>query len=164
MRLPVWLLWSFTLCCAMSAKPAAERYTDTYDSAFQRWSKVYTPYDPWQYLKAQGVAESGLNRDSRNPSTGENAFHGEYLINAQGEDVVAGIRTPQHLTIAGKLANQSSLPAMEETMPEVFRQLVRCATLWRPITVTCRTLSSRSSRGSFTCCRRGQVSALLLLP
>ncbi len=61
---------------------------------------------------------------SRNPSTGENAFYGEYLINAQGEDVVAGIRTPQHLTIAGKLANQSSLPAMEETMPEVFRQLV----------------------------------------
>jgi pyruvate,orthophosphate dikinase len=61
---------------------------------------------------------------SRNPSTGENAFYGEYLINAQGEDVVAGIRTPQHLTIAGKLANQSTLPAMEETMPEVFKALV----------------------------------------
>jgi pyruvate,orthophosphate dikinase len=61
---------------------------------------------------------------SRNPSTGENAFYGEYLINAQGEDVVAGIRTPQHLTIAGRLANQSTLPAMEETMPEVFKALV----------------------------------------
>jgi pyruvate,orthophosphate dikinase len=61
---------------------------------------------------------------TRNPSTGENAFYGEYLINAQGEDVVAGIRTPQHLTIAGKLANQSNLPSMEETMPEVFQQLV----------------------------------------
>ncbi len=61
---------------------------------------------------------------SRNPSTGENAFYGEYLINAQGEDVVAGIRTPQHLTIAGKLANQSNLPAMEETMPAVFKDLV----------------------------------------
>ncbi len=60
---------------------------------------------------------------TRNPSTGENAFYGEYLINAQGEDVVAGIRTPQHLTIAGKLANQSNLPAMEETMPEVFNEL-----------------------------------------
>ncbi len=60
---------------------------------------------------------------TRNPSTGENAFYGEYLINAQGEDVVAGIRTPQHLTIAGKLANQSTLPAMEETMPDVFAQL-----------------------------------------
>jgi pyruvate,orthophosphate dikinase len=60
---------------------------------------------------------------TRNPSTGENAFYGEYLINAQGEDVVAGIRTPQHLTIAGKLANGSDLPAMEESMPEVFAQL-----------------------------------------
>ncbi|HLG86014.1 MAG TPA: pyruvate, phosphate dikinase [Alphaproteobacteria bacterium] len=62
---------------------------------------------------------------TRNPSTGENAFYGEYLINAQGEDVVAGIRTPQHLTVAGKKANQSSLPAMEETMPEVFGQLMQ---------------------------------------
>ena len=60
---------------------------------------------------------------TRNPSTGENAFYGEYLVNAQGEDVVAGIRTPQHLTIAGKLANKSDLPAMEEVMPEVFNQL-----------------------------------------
>jgi pyruvate,orthophosphate dikinase len=60
---------------------------------------------------------------TRNPSTGANEFYGEYLINAQGEDVVAGIRTPQHLTIAGKKANNSTLPAMEETMPEVFSQL-----------------------------------------
>ncbi|MDZ5649140.1 pyruvate, phosphate dikinase [Nitrospirillum sp. BR 11828] len=60
---------------------------------------------------------------TRNPSTGENAFYGEYLINAQGEDVVAGIRTPQHLTIAGRQANGSDLPAMEESMPEVFQQL-----------------------------------------
>jgi pyruvate,orthophosphate dikinase len=60
---------------------------------------------------------------TRNPSTGENLFYGEYLVNAQGEDVVAGIRTPQHLTISGKKANGSDLPAMEEVMPEVFRQL-----------------------------------------
>jgi pyruvate, orthophosphate dikinase len=60
---------------------------------------------------------------TRNPSTGENKFYGEYLVNAQGEDVVAGIRTPQHLTIEGKLANKSDLPAMEEVMPEVFAQL-----------------------------------------
>ncbi|MBX6323488.1 MAG: pyruvate, phosphate dikinase, partial [Rhodospirillaceae bacterium] len=60
---------------------------------------------------------------TRNPSTGENAFYGEYLVNAQGEDVVAGIRTPQELTIAAKQANKSHLPAMEEAMPEVFRQL-----------------------------------------
>jgi len=60
---------------------------------------------------------------TRNPSTGENEFYGEYLVNAQGEDVVAGIRTPQHLTINGKKANNSSLPAMEEVMPEVLAEL-----------------------------------------
>ena len=60
---------------------------------------------------------------TRNPSTGENKFYGEYLVNAQGEDVVAGIRTPQHLTIAGKEENGSKLPSMEEVMPEVFQQL-----------------------------------------
>ena len=65
---------------------------------------------------------------TRNPSTGENAFYGEYLVNAQGEDVVAGIRTPQPLTIAGKAtsggaANGGDLPAMEEVMPAVFGQL-----------------------------------------
>jgi pyruvate, orthophosphate dikinase len=60
---------------------------------------------------------------TRNPSTGENELYGEYLVNAQGEDVVAGIRTPQHLTIAGKQANNSDLPAMEEVMPGVLREL-----------------------------------------
>ena len=60
---------------------------------------------------------------TRNPSTGANEFYGEYLVNAQGEDVVAGIRTPQHLTIASKEANKSALPAMEEVMPEVLTQL-----------------------------------------
>ncbi|MGD9617356.1 MAG: pyruvate, phosphate dikinase [Alphaproteobacteria bacterium] len=62
---------------------------------------------------------------TRNPSTGANEFYGEYLVNAQGEDVVAGIRTPQHLTIAGKKASGSELPAMEEVMPEVFAELLR---------------------------------------
>ncbi|MDX1949177.1 MAG: pyruvate, phosphate dikinase [Rickettsiales bacterium] len=61
---------------------------------------------------------------TRNPSTGEKSFYGEYLINAQGEDVVAGIRTPQQITIAGKLEQKSKLPAMEETLPEVYNQLV----------------------------------------
>lgn len=60
---------------------------------------------------------------TRDPSTGEDVFFGEYLVNAQGEDVVAGIRTPQHLTIHGKTANQSDLPAMEEIMPTMFSQL-----------------------------------------
>ncbi|MDH3475638.1 MAG: pyruvate, phosphate dikinase, partial [Rhodospirillales bacterium] len=61
---------------------------------------------------------------TRDPSTGENVFYGEYLVNAQGEDVVAGIRTPQHLTAKGKQENGSDLPAMEEVMPEVFDQLM----------------------------------------
>jgi len=60
---------------------------------------------------------------TRDPSTGENIFYGEYLVNAQGEDVVAGIRTPQHLTLASKERNGSDLPAMEEVMPVVFGQL-----------------------------------------
>ena len=62
---------------------------------------------------------------TRNPSTGEDELYGEYLVNAQGEDVVAGIRTPQHLTIAGKKANNSALPAMEEVMPEVLGELYK---------------------------------------
>ncbi len=60
---------------------------------------------------------------TRDPSTGDNSFYGEYLVNAQGEDVVAGIRTPQNLTLRGKEMNNSKLPAMEEVMPEVFKQL-----------------------------------------
>ncbi len=61
---------------------------------------------------------------TRNPSTGENALYGEYLANAQGEDVVAGIRTPQSLTIADAKARGSQLPAMERAMPEPFARLV----------------------------------------
>ncbi|MEX0758062.1 MAG: pyruvate, phosphate dikinase, partial [Tistlia sp.] len=61
---------------------------------------------------------------TRDPSTGENQFYGEYLVNAQGEDVVAGIRTPQSITVASKEKSGSDLPAMEETMPEIYRQLV----------------------------------------
>jgi pyruvate,orthophosphate dikinase len=61
---------------------------------------------------------------TRNPSTGEKKFYGEFLVNAQGEDVVAGIRTPQPLTIQGK-AEGGDLPSMEEVMPDVFADLVR---------------------------------------
>jgi pyruvate,orthophosphate dikinase len=61
---------------------------------------------------------------TRDPSTGENAFYGEFLINAQGEDVVAGIRTPQQLTKAGREKQGAKLPSMEEAMPETYAQLV----------------------------------------
>ncbi len=60
---------------------------------------------------------------TRNPSTGDNEYYGEYLINAQGEDVVAGIRTPQHLTKISREEASASKLSMEETMPEVFEQL-----------------------------------------
>ncbi|WP_029415706.1 pyruvate, phosphate dikinase [Brevundimonas bacteroides] len=61
---------------------------------------------------------------TRNPSTGEAKLYGEFLINAQGEDVVAGIRTPQSLTKAGREEMGETAPSMEEAMPEVFAQFV----------------------------------------
>jgi pyruvate,orthophosphate dikinase len=61
---------------------------------------------------------------SRNPSTGENLFYGEFLVNAQGEDVVAGIRTPQPLSLAEKTGMGSDLPAMEEVLPPLYHELV----------------------------------------
>ena len=60
---------------------------------------------------------------TRNPSTGEKAFFGEYLINAQGEDVVAGTRTPQHITKKANKDSGSKSLSMEETMPKVYQQL-----------------------------------------
>ena len=76
---------------------------------------------------------------SRDAATGENLFNGEYLINAQGEDVVAGIRTPQQITKIGSqrwaaLQNiseeerASKYPSMEEAMPEIYKELDRIQT------------------------------------
>jgi len=61
---------------------------------------------------------------TRNPATGENAFYGEWLINAQGEDVVAGIRTPNPLNKKGKTADTKHLQSLEERMPKLYKQLV----------------------------------------
>jgi pyruvate,orthophosphate dikinase len=61
---------------------------------------------------------------TRNPSTGTRELYGEFLINAQGEDVVAGIRTPQDLTEAARLAAGSDKPSLERAMPEVFGEFV----------------------------------------
>lgn len=71
---------------------------------------------------------------TRDAATGENVFNGEYLINAQGEDVVAGTRTPQEITLAGsrkwaqlqevsEADRKAKFPSLEETMPELYRQL-----------------------------------------
>ena len=59
---------------------------------------------------------------TRNPSTGEKALYGEFLVNAQGEDVVAGIRTPQSITEEGRIASGSDKPSMEKLMPEAFAE------------------------------------------
>ncbi len=61
---------------------------------------------------------------TRNPSTGDDEYYGEFLINAQGEDVVAGIRTPRPLTKAARLAIGETEPSMEEAMPAAYEELV----------------------------------------
>ncbi len=62
---------------------------------------------------------------TRDPATGNKAYYGEYLINAQGEDVVAGIRTPQYLTRAAREAANAKPLSMEEAMPEAYAELAR---------------------------------------
>ncbi len=116
----------------------------------QLWGAIMAVFDSWMnaraitYRKLHDIPESwgtAVNVQSmvfgnmgddcatgvaftRNPSTGEKAFYGEFLVNAQGEDVVAGIRTPQPLTIKGKEIG-GELPSMEEVMPDVYGELVK---------------------------------------
>lgn len=66
---------------------------------------------------------------TRNPSTGASELYGEFLINAQGEDVVAGIRTPQNITEEARLAAGSDKPSMETALPEVFHEFMRVTSL-----------------------------------
>ena len=66
---------------------------------------------------------------TRNPSTGERELYGEFLINAQGEDVVAGIRTPQNITEAARIAAHSDKPSMEKALPDCFAEFVRATQL-----------------------------------
>ena len=126
----------------------------------QLWGAVCAVFDSWMnerailYRKMEGIpAEWGTAVNvqamvfgnmgntsatgvcfSRDAATGENIFNGEYLVNAQGEDVVAGIRTPQQITKEGSLrwakqqcidenVRASQFPSMEETMPEIYAQL-----------------------------------------
>ncbi|HEY2049688.1 MAG TPA: pyruvate, phosphate dikinase [Caulobacteraceae bacterium] len=65
---------------------------------------------------------------TRNPSTGENRLYGEFLINAQGEDVVAGIRTPQSITKVAREEMGETALSMEEAMPEVFEAFCKLVT------------------------------------
>jgi len=96
------------------------------------YRKMYDIPEAWgTAVNVQSMVFGNLGETSatgvaftRDPSTGEHCFFGEYLINAQGEDVVAGIRTPQQVTIEGKNKQGSDLPAMEETMNSVYKELV----------------------------------------
>ncbi|MGB7259791.1 MAG: pyruvate, phosphate dikinase [Pseudolabrys sp.] len=62
---------------------------------------------------------------TRNPSTGEKKLYGEFLVNAQGEDVVAGIRTPQEISEAARAEAGSSKPSMEKVLPKAYEELTR---------------------------------------
>jgi pyruvate,orthophosphate dikinase len=82
-------------------------------------------------VNVQAMVFGNLGEDSatgvaftRNPSTGENQLYGEFLVNAQGEDVVAGIRTPQNITEAARRAAGSDKPSLEKAMPEAFSAFV----------------------------------------
>jgi pyruvate,orthophosphate dikinase len=100
-------------------------------------AKVYRrlnsiPHDWGTAVNVQAMVFGNMGETSatgvaftRNPATGERAYYGEYLINAQGEDVVAGIRTPQYLTLAAREAAGAKAASMEESMPDVFADLAR---------------------------------------
>ncbi len=118
------------------------------DAHQQLWGAVHAVFDSWMNDRAkfyrrmhdipaswgtavniQSMVFGNMGQTSatgvaftRNPSTGENRLYGEFLINAQGEDVVAGIRTPQSLTKIGREEMGEVTPSMEEAMPEVFAQ------------------------------------------
>ncbi len=130
------------------------------DPMEQLWGAICAVFDSWMnerailYRKMEGIpAEWGTAVSvmamvfgnmgntsatgvcfSRDAATGENRFNGEYLVNAQGEDVVAGIRTPQQITKEGSMrwaaqqeideeTRASKYPSMEEAMPEIYAQL-----------------------------------------
>ena len=95
------------------------------------YRKLYNIPDGWgTAVNIQAMVFGNLGNNSatgvcftRNPSTGHNEFYGEYLENAQGEDVVAGLRTPQPLSLAHAKATDMDLPSLEERMPDLFAQL-----------------------------------------
>jgi pyruvate, orthophosphate dikinase len=83
-------------------------------------------------VNVQAMVFGNMGEDSctgvaftRDPATGANGVYGEFLINAQGEDVVAGIRTPQNLTRAARAASGATKPSLEEAMPKVYGELLK---------------------------------------
>ena len=108
-------------------------------AVFDSWdterAKVYRrlndiPHDMGTAVNVQAMVFGNMGDTSatgvaftRDPSTGEKAYYGEWLVNAQGEDVVAGIRTPQYLTRARREDAGADKPSMEEAMPDAFAEL-----------------------------------------
>lgn len=119
------------------------------DSYEQLWGGIGAVFQSWNgkravsYRKIENIPEEwgtavnvqtmvfgNMGNDSatgvgftRNPATGENVFYGEWLPNAQGEDVVAGIRTPNPINNHGKTDDTQHLPSLEDAMPELYKQL-----------------------------------------
>jgi pyruvate,orthophosphate dikinase len=108
-----------------------------FDSWDSERAKVYRrlndiPRDLGTAVNVQAMVFGNMGETSatgvaftRNPSTGEKAYYGEWLVNAQGEDVVAGIRTPQYLTKAAREEANAVPLSMEEAMPEAYAELAR---------------------------------------
>ena len=110
-------------------------------AVFESWdserAKIYRrlndiPHDLGTAVNVQAMVFGNMGDDSatgvaftRDPSTGEKYYYGEWLVNAQGEDVVAGIRTPQYLTKARREEAGAEKPSMEEAMPEAYAELAR---------------------------------------
>ena len=95
---------------------------------YRRIEKI--PDDWGTAVNVQSMVFGNMGDDSatgvaftRNPGNGENRFYGEYLVNAQGEDVVAGIRTPAPINEYSKNEQSKHLPTLEESMPEIYREL-----------------------------------------
>jgi pyruvate,orthophosphate dikinase len=99
----------------------------------RRYRKIHEIPESWgTAVNVQAMVFGNMGDDcatgvafTRDPSTGDKLFYGEYLKNAQGEDVVAGIRTPQPINRASRREGQGPLPTLEEEMPRAYRELVR---------------------------------------
>ncbi|MEK6672430.1 MAG: pyruvate, phosphate dikinase [Nitrospirota bacterium] len=96
--------------------------------AYRRIEKIPVEWGTAVNVQSMVFGNTGENSATgvaftRNPATGENVFFGEWLSNAQGEDVVAGIRTPNPVNKAGKTADTNHLVSLEEAMPKVYKQL-----------------------------------------
>ena len=142
---------------AVKAQTGKDFPNDSYE---QLWGAICSVFDSWMndrailYRKMEGIpADWGTAVNvqamvfgnmgdtsatgvcfSRDAATGENLFNGEWLVNAQGEDVVAGIRTPQQITLEGSRRwaalqgvseedRKANFPSMEEAMPEIYKEL-----------------------------------------